>query len=130
MALTLEDIKNLPNDPTPEHLIAAGLLPAPAPAQPAIPAIGPGTIPKPSPVNAPPSLPAWHANLAASVPAPRAPLPPLSPVTAPDIGTSGIPDAAPPAEGINAPIIPQLPHLGFKERQALPLTSEAVAPGR
>jgi hypothetical protein len=145
--LTLEDIKNLPNDPQPEHLIAAGLLPAPAPPAPsAIPPVGPGTIPKPSPVNAPPTLPAWHSALASSVPAPKAPLPPLSPVNtgdtqkedfekkfgagalsvAPDMGT-GMPQADP--TGINAPIIPQLPHLGFKERQALPLTSEGVAPG-
>jgi hypothetical protein len=65
--------------------------------------------------------------LAATAPVAAGPLPKLSPVTTPDMGSAPQPAAGPltPLAGEN----PQLPTLNFKERQALPTTSEGVAPG-
>jgi hypothetical protein len=131
--LTLADINALPNDPSEEHLRSLGLLPQPAPAPSIIPPAG--KIPTPSPVTAPAAAPPtdWRAKLAATVPhaaASATPIPALSPVTAPDLGTAASPEMPATSEaatpGVN---FPKLAPLNFKERQALPTTSEGVAPG-
>jgi hypothetical protein len=133
--LTLADINALPNDPSEEHLRSLGLLPQPPPTPSIVPHLGAGEkIPTPSTVtSAAPTAPSdWRAKLAATVPhaAIAAPIPALSPVAAPDLGTGAQPEMPASAEsatpGVN---FPKLAPLNFKERQALPTTSEGVAPG-
>lgn len=134
MPLSLDDILALPHDPSEEHLRSIGLLPQPPPTPSIVPHLGTGEkIPPLSPVTSPaPTPPAdWRARLSATVPhaAPSAPLPPLSPVSAPDISAPS-PEMPATSEsatpGVN---FPKLAPLNFKERQALPTTSEGVAPG-
>jgi len=133
--LTLDDILQMPHDPSEEHLRSIGLLPPPPPTPSIVPHLGTGEkIPTLSPVTsaapAPPSD--WRARLAATVPhaaASSAPLPPLSPVGAPEMSAPASPEMPASAEsatpGVN---FPKLAPLNFKERQALPTTSEGVAP--
>jgi len=128
--LTLEDILNLPNNPTDEHKVAVGLLPKPQPLPSVVPAPG-GPIPTPS-VTPRPAVD-WKAKVAATAPhtAPTVPeMPPVNPTAfgAPDLGT-GIPEDTSGVQAAATGKIPELPKLGFKERQALPLSSEGVAPG-
>jgi len=122
--LTLDDIRALPNDPSEEHLIAAGLLPKPAPPPSIIPAAS-GPIPTPSAVTprAEPSAD-WKAKLAATAPHAATVIPPMQPV-APDLGSPVTPGnaGAHPTDELSSPTIPALPNLNFKERQALPITS-------
>ena len=134
--LSLEDVLALPHDPSEEHLRSIGLLPQVPPTPSIVPHLGTGEkIPALSPVtSAAPAPPAdWRARLSATVPhaaASSAPLPPLSPVTAPELGTPSSPEMPTTSEsatpGVN---FPKLAPLNFKERQALPTTSEGVAPG-
>jgi hypothetical protein len=128
--LTLADINALPNDPSEEHLRSLGLLPQPPPTPSIVPHLGAGEkIPVPSAVtgSAPTAPSDWRAKLAATVPraASTTSIPALSPVTAPDLGTGAQPEMPASAEsatpGVN---FPKLAPLNFKERQALPLTSE------
>lgn len=123
--LTLDDINKLPSDPTPDHLVALGLVPPPAAPVPIIPPPS-GKIPTPSPVTPAPAVDnSWKAKLMGTTPHATAPLAPLPP--APDMGGPTAPTATPETPfGAN---FPKLAPLNFKERQALPTTSEGVAPG-
>ena len=136
MMLTLDDIMALPHDPSEEHLRSIGLLPQVPPTPSIVPHLGTGEkIPALSPVtSAAPAPPAdWRARLSATVPhaaASSAPLPPLSPVAAPELGTPASPEMPATSESATPGVsFPKLAPLNFKERQALPTTSEGVAPG-
>jgi hypothetical protein len=125
---TLEDLYNLPNNPTDDHKVAAGLLPKPQPP----PAAPPLTnVPPVSPVTPRPAVD-WKAKIAATAPTPGKTIPEMAPVNpsapgTPNLGT-GIPEDTSGVQAAATGKIPELPKLGFKERQALPLTSEGVAP--
>jgi hypothetical protein len=125
---TLEDLYNLPNNPTDDHKVAAGLLPKPQPP----PAAPPLTnVPPVSPVTPRPAVD-WKAKIAATAPKSAVTVPEMPPITpgalgAPDFGT-GIPEDTSGVQAAATGKIPELPKLSFKERQALPLTSEGVAP--
>ena len=128
--LTLEDILNLPNNPTDEHKAALNLIPKPAPTPSIIPANA--NIPA-SPVTPRPVVD-WKAKIGATNPNAYKPsVPEMAPVDpgaagTPNFGT-GIPEDTSGVQAAATGKIPELPKLGFKERQALPLSSEGVAPG-
>ena len=137
MPLSLDDILSMPHDPSEEHLRSIGLLPQVPPTPSIVPHLGTGEkIPALSPVNAPVPPVAtgdWRSRLAATAPrspAPSAPLPPLSPVGAPDLSAGPTPEMPATSESATPGVsFPKLAPLNFKERQALPATSEGVAPG-
>jgi hypothetical protein len=124
--LTLEDVLKLPDEIRPEHLQALGLL-APAAPAPVTSMVPPAKVTAPlSPVAAP------IAHPAGSVAPMRKPIvpehEPLTPMAAPEFAAPAEVTAAsvPSAPG---PIGPEGPNLTFKEKMALPSTSQAVPAG-
>lgn len=164
---SLDDIKNLPNDPKLEHLVAAGLLPQPAPPQSIIPnanvapmtpvtpaskaadwihgvgkfegpptgspgafrigtGIGTSTPPE---STTPAKTGGWKEKLSAPLSGPTNSPPAPASAADPTMGIGPLTNLSPaPPGGITtlSGELPALPHLNFKQRQALPTTSEGV----
>jgi hypothetical protein len=141
MAVTLDDLMKLPDQPTPEHLLSLGLLKPPQPQPP--PAIPNATI-----ANFSPALPEKFASAIPPEIHPHPAAAKMEPAAAvhPNRGMNdatmarlvagnsvAAPEMSPvaPAEGssvFNMPN-PQPPNLSFKEKMALPQMSAAVQPG-
>jgi hypothetical protein len=107
MTLSLSDVLGAPSDPNAlrDHLVANGLVPAPAPA-PVIPAIA-------APVG----------------PHPASPVAKTVDPGAASAAIGNLPGAAVEGGGVAPTAAPGIPELGFKDKMALPQTSAAVRPG-